>query len=381
MIPLRREGRFGLVLTGHMVSTSPTLIKRPGQKEDEMLCWTRIINGTPCRLPVWPGETLKGAMRATAFTILTDAAVRSGHDLTNLSLEDLYTQTKGGVEFTADRGDLGSDDALRAVEPILSLFGAASPRLEGKLSISAAEAGTVTGGSFPALGLPGGARRDPVLTTPGLTNLLSDQTIDDWNDRMAAVAAVSRRKAEAQSAYNDALRALVRARNTDGANVDMHQKAFDAAKKLLDKIKDDPDKLNSLQRPLNQIPAVPAGTVYTHTIRVVDMTLEEVGFLFSILCAMPTLEMGARIGGGRTAGYGYYTGDYTIFAYEDPAARLFRRRMQAIGSVSLPNDGSSGLLTIQEGHPLENALSAWEALEDAAGERLAMFSNKTAKKS
>lgn len=135
--------------------------------------------------------------------------------------------------------------------------------------------------------------------------------------------------------------------------------------------------MNSLQRPLDAVPAVPAGTVYAHTIRCVDMTLDEIGFLLATLCAMPALEMGPRIGGGRTAGYGYYTGEYVISGVVNPDDRLWRQRHAVFGKIVLPGDGSAGTIDIGDnGRILTDALAAWESAEDAIGTRFATFATK-----
>lgn len=197
-----------------------------------MLCWTKMVNGAPARLPVWPGETMKGATRAAAFTVMADAAIRSDIGLTALTLERLYTQTKGGIEFTGERGDLGSDDLLRASEPILSLFGAANPKLEGKLSIEAAEAEPVVGAGYPTMELLGGARRDPLLASPAFADALSDGTKREWSERMAGVAAASKKKSEAKARRDDALLALIRVRNTDGVDAAEYQKNTKRRKRL-----------------------------------------------------------------------------------------------------------------------------------------------------
>lgn len=76
-MPLATAARFDLVLSGTIEAITPTLIRRPGQKPDEPLCWTRIVAGSPCRVPVWPGETIKGMLRAAAFAVVLDAGLSS----------------------------------------------------------------------------------------------------------------------------------------------------------------------------------------------------------------------------------------------------------------------------------------------------------------
>jgi CRISPR/Cas system CMR subunit Cmr4 (Cas7 group RAMP superfamily) len=52
---------------------------------DQVLCMTVMKGEYPVRVPVIPGETLKGLLRASAFRVALDAACPSSDDLRHVA--------------------------------------------------------------------------------------------------------------------------------------------------------------------------------------------------------------------------------------------------------------------------------------------------------
>ena len=82
---------------------------------------------------VIPGETIKGLLRSSAYALCVEAGRLAG-DL-KVSLEQFYRQTLGGLSFASESRELGSDASIRVEEPLLSLFGAANPRITGRIIV------------------------------------------------------------------------------------------------------------------------------------------------------------------------------------------------------------------------------------------------------
>ena len=184
------ESNISFLCEGTIKAATPTMITRPGQN-GRLLTMTVVTNGTDTmRVPVIPGETIKGLLRARTFAVAYAAAKAQVPGIGS-SLDKFYEQTLGGREFAKGDLVLGSQDALRLRQPILSLFGAANPRITGRLIIEAAlsqlSARKLTDWNrqdgkkaAPGSGLLGGTRRDPLLVDPELTKLLETEDLEKW---------------------------------------------------------------------------------------------------------------------------------------------------------------------------------------------------------
>jgi hypothetical protein len=160
-------------LTGTITARSPIMITRLEQGASA-LTMNVIKNQALTQVPVLPGETIKGLLRNLAFSLCVDAALQSGEVKTNL--DQFYKQTLGGLAFVSETVELGADIKARVGEPILSLFGAASPRLTGRIVVHHALAQDVTGSQEGhGIGLSQGFRRDGVMSHPQFVELLDNE--------------------------------------------------------------------------------------------------------------------------------------------------------------------------------------------------------------
>ncbi|MGA9487785.1 MAG: hypothetical protein WBV25_12035, partial [Methylocella sp.] len=119
-------------LSGVITARSPILITRPEQG-DAPLMMNVIGNQALSHAYVIPGETIKGLLRSSAYALCVEAGRLAG-DL-KVSLEQFYRQTLGGLSFASESRELGSEASIRVKEPLLSLFGAANPRITGRIIV------------------------------------------------------------------------------------------------------------------------------------------------------------------------------------------------------------------------------------------------------
>lgn len=348
-------------LSGTLTAVSPIFITRPEQGEVP-LTMNVVRDQSLVRVHVIPGETIKGLLRQTAYALCVDAAKADGAGLT-VTLPEFYRQTAGGISFTADKQAIGTDASLRPTEPILSLFGAATPRMAGRLIVQHALAQPVLNASGPkSTGLPDGVRRDGITATPAFGDLLGPADRELWSRQNILVSEGS----EASRRVDDAKRILGRARRTPGVDLRPLEDALAAAEGDLARVKAMPEYQNSVQRPIAAKPAAPAGTVYDHGLIVEEASPEEIGLL---LAALEAWNLAPRIGGGRTTGYGLLRGEYLIELLSGAGLRRDRTWKPA-GTLRIAGEGAA---VESENQELHGASEAWRAMEGRLREATGIF--------
>ena len=123
----------------------------------------------------------------------------------------------GGLSFASESRELGSDASIRVEEPLLSLFGAANPRITGRIIVHHASGAGARSAPCNAMGigLPPGTRRDGVTARPEFADLLSSEDQALWSRQNNIVSSL----AEANRKVEDAKRILGRARRTEGVDI------------------------------------------------------------------------------------------------------------------------------------------------------------------
>jgi CRISPR type IV-associated protein Csf2 len=349
-------------LTGTLTAKSPIFITRPGQ-EGNTLTMNVVRNDAVERVYTIPGETIKGLLRQTAYSLCVDAAKQEG-DL-KVSLSAFYRQTAGGVAFSGDKTGIGEDVALRLKEPLLSLFGSATPRLTGRLNVGQAIAKPADGlDPNSGTGLPSGTRRDALTTNPNLSSIIAAEDKELWSRRAILTSEASEAGHEVESAQKMLNRAL--AKKLDNAIIEELRSNLAAAEKAYETIKKSPDYEHSVQRPLPTKPATPAGTVFEHSLQVTNATAEELGLFFATL---QLWNLTARIGGGSTTGYGMVHGEYTIERLDSPGLARDATWVEA-GKLTI---GNAAEFLITEDPTIKEAIAAWQVLETALTTKTAIF--------
>jgi hypothetical protein len=343
-------------------------------------------HGQPQRVPVVPGETLKGALRAAATRALeAGMAAVAGDDAPRLNLEARYLVGIGGVK---GRGSELPEDVLLQAEirrshPILSLFGAASLPAEddtvrpgwmhGRLRVSHALAGIPLEKALA--GLAGGARRDPVVADPAAALSLTPE------DRAGYLryAGVRREVATARARLAAADRALREAsRRARGggsdetaaeaaAQVERLTRARDGLREMVEGLtRDNADFAETIGRPLDAVAAIGVGVVFEHRLRLHRGADAELGCL---LAALDAFAADPRIGGHATTGYGRVRCAYTatLAPTRPPGFPELGEGAREIGSLTIGAEGAAW----QPGPAfdvVERARAAWaDWIREAAG--------------
>jgi CRISPR type IV-associated protein Csf2 len=347
-------------LSGTITARSPIMITRPEQG-DALLTMNVVRHQLLIRAHVVPGETIKGLLRSSAYALCVDAARLAG-DL-KVRLDQFYSQAVGGLGFVAEGRVLGSDAVLRASQPLLSLFGAANPKLTGRIIVHHATAQATANEGQPAgIGLPPGTRRDGITSRPEMADLLSDEDRALWSRQNAMVSELS----EANKKVEDVKRILGRARRTEGVDVAPLEAELERAVAEVAAIKASPEFQHSVQRPLPLKNAAPAGTVFDHAIEVVDGTEAEIGLL---LAALELWHQASRIGGGKTVGYGQIIAEYGIEVLSSEPLRR-HRTWQAAGRATI---GGKGAMLETTNETLVAAQAAWAETEAAIRTKTRIF--------
>lgn len=292
---------------GYLTSETPLMITRP---ESDPQPLTMVVNRNEMATRVYavPGETCKGLLRGLAYLLCVDAGLKQDANL-KVSLDSFYQQTAGGLVFAKERKEIGEDIAIRQKQFLISLFGAASPKLTGRIIVQPAIARETIGlNTAKGVDLPQGTRRDAMMDNPEYATLLTEEDKVLWAKRNVGISEMSSLNFE----WENAKRAHRRAKKTEGIDPEELKKFKEAEEELeakIKKMKDDPDFSHAVQRIIPYKQAAPAGIVYDHSIQLMNASLEEIGLFLAVLDLWNVMP---RIGGGRTTGYGKIKGNYTV---------------------------------------------------------------------
>lgn len=316
---------------GTIEAKTPILITRIGQG-DRPLTMVVMNNGRPVRVPVIPGETLKGLLRSLTFKRLTDARKRADPAFT-MSLEEIYEQAKGGVAFVSGCNDLSFDDRRRSSSPIVSLFGAASPTpIRGRMIIEPAIGQVGPQGAFDwSMDLPDGVRRDPLLADDTLIHLLAAGEREKWRRQTTLIRHGAKKKRD----LDDAQKAVKRARRAQSPDYEMLETKAAQAAAEIEEFRQGDDHTLAVQRPLPSKPATPAGVIFDHRIEIQNASLLEIGLFLETLRSW---SLDLRIGGGRTSGYGRIELNYSV-QIQAPDGREWQPQWRTIGALRLDDAG------------------------------------------
>jgi hypothetical protein len=263
-----------------------------------------------------------------------------------------YRQTLGGLGFEPEIKQLGNDRAARREQPLLSLFGAASPKITGRLIVHHGISLITLSNRGDDIVLAGGTRRDPLTLGADYPDMLEGDQKELWARQNRAISEMT----VANRRLEDAKRILARAKRTEGAETKTYEAELEAAQAVVAAIKATPDFQHSIQRPLPTKPAAPAGTIYEHGFEIQDGSPDEIGLFFA---AMDMWRQHSRIGGGETTGYGQIAGSYAVERLTDePLSR--DRRWINVGRLTI--GGENPGLTVSD-PVLLDALAAWRIVE------------------
>jgi len=349
-------------LQGTLTAASPIVITRPEAKMTVPRMKAVLEDGSTVLVPFIPGETFKGMLRNLTAEQVREAIIAHpdfrtafGGRRSPWTLEDFYFNAIGGVKGAEkqDLADLVNQEELRARNPIISLFGSATPWIAGKLIVQHAIPEQVGGSTASAaINLPGeagqGVRRDPFIRNPNLFETLETEDVEAWADMTAVARQVSALRTQLKTAGLQ----LSKLRRTDRPANDPEVKALEKQiadlEKEEEKLKKDEGYKNAVSMPYGFAASIAIGSRFTHGFTLNRATPTELGLL---LAGLTRVGLAPRIGGHESTGYGYFKAEYSVFegAGEDRTP---------IGSVSI--DRETGTVIKADGAFMKQALDAWK---------------------
>ncbi len=320
--------KYNLKMTGTLVSLSPITVVPPGAEEISVGAqkYKKVANtilyedGLRQNRPIIPGSTLRGALRRAAMKSVIMASGK------RVSLSDWHLNAVGGIKGAEAEGgfDVVMRDTIRNKNPILSLFGAGSPWLNSRVSISNA----VPQHAVETV-IVGGVRADDGRRDNTFFQNVDDKAQDEWlaltgenSERTSAKKAIASLKADLRKAKKDKNDAEV-------ARIDAELKSLTTDEKTAKTM-----STNPVSMPLTH-EAIPAGVVFNHEIKFSAVTLEEIGLFFIALNTF--LNTNPVIGQHANIGYGMANMTYNLSASKVEAFDPFKigvADMEAVGTLT-----------------------------------------------
>lgn len=282
-----------------LTTTPPALKGRPRDPDQPLPLPKMVVTYGDSRatVPYLPGSGIRGRLRRCGVDIVRRALPEG------LRLQDYYYLAIGGVKGadTERKSDFAATAARRAANPLIGLFGAGAPWMQGRLSVSHAVPRTpVTEQSVT------GVRLDDIGGAGTAITLLRPEDQAHWMEmafhnaeRSRKDAALRRLKAE-QAARGRGERAELQA----GMEALSREIAGHAARAYADL---------SVQRPLPGYEFIAPGTILTQSMTLTHATPFEIGAFVAILRAF---ALNPVLGGKAAHGNGVVSGKWTISVRE-----------------------------------------------------------------
>jgi len=235
-----------------------------------------------------PGQGIRSKLRGALTHVAAKYQIeRKGRQI---SLEDAQYLRIGGVKQEGAEASISPDvmSGMLETNPLISLFGASTPWVTGKLMCGHAIDVVNIGGGYGPM-LVDGVRADPVRRDPSLLTYLNDSAIDDMRALAEKIKASSGAKREIKK-----LELAIKTAKDTEAKIEMKSK--------LEEMKKAAKEINtvSTQMPLPGYNAIPPGARLEHKMRVLSATEMELG---AILVAIDEFArqpvLGAHIAHGN----------------------------------------------------------------------------------
>lgn len=219
-----------------------------------------------------PGAGMRSKLRGAA-TMITLAAARARGGMPIL-LKDAQYLRLGGIKQAGTEEEFNSleHEKLLASNPLISVFGASTPWVTGKIMVS--HLSCVDPVSVVKPMQVDGTRTSMLRRNPGIMEFLDPTAVKDYQSQVEGVKDSVAFKKELK-ALEDQIKS---ARKTAPETLDDLKSKLNALKK-----DDDSRKVVSEQQPLPGYLAIPPGSELTSTIRLLNATQIELGCLIASL--------------------------------------------------------------------------------------------------
>ncbi len=273
----RSETTYVIHLTGQMTAesplttTTPPLKNRPRDSDAPLPLPKMTVTYGDQRftVPYMPGSGIRGKLRRCGVALLRRAFPQG------MKLHDYYYLAIGGVKGgeQESKSDFAAAVSLRARNPLIGLFGAGAPWMQGRLSVGHAVPLEPISEDYVT-----GVRTDDIGRAGGAIDMLTAEEQAAWvdmawnNSRRSKKDQAARRLREQLRAkgLGDADRAALQARIT-AAETDIAEHAARAY------------ATSSVLRPLPGYEYIPQGTRLGHSMTLTHVNDNEIGAFLAIL--------------------------------------------------------------------------------------------------
>ena len=292
-----------------LTTTPPALKGRPHDPDRPLPVPKMVVTYGDSRatVPYMPGSGIRGRLRRCGVDLVRRAMPEG------LRLQDYYYLAIGGVKGAdAERkSDFADAAARRAANPLIGLFGAGTPWMQGRLSVSHA---------VPRLPVTeqsvNGARLDDIGGSGTAITLLRAEDQAQWIEMAFHNAERSRKEAALRRLKADLSgrgRAIERSELEAGLEALNREIAGHAARAYTDL---------SVQRPLSGYEFIAPGTVLNQSMTLTHATAFEIGAFVAILRAF---ALNPVLGGKAAHGNGVVSARWTVSVRESQATEIAGR--------------------------------------------------------
>lgn len=297
---------FNIRLEGSLTNLTPICVVGPnaeeialpggGGKVKKITHRNAYKDGIREEKPILPGSTIRGRLRRAAADVVLGLSEKG-----TCSLAEWHQNAIGGVKGSDKEGgyDVMVRERIRALNPLLALFGSGAPWMNGHSQVFDAIPEDVVQTEIST-----GARTDDARRDNALFEKLDASARDDWS----ALANANAERTEYKASIKKLEAEMRKARKSDDAK---------AIARIHDDIKDLKAKeaeagllaTNSVAMPIAH-QAMPAGVRMSHLLVLNAVTAEEAGLFFAALNLMFKSE--PHFGQNAKLGYGLVEGEYDV---------------------------------------------------------------------
>lgn len=296
-------------IAGTMTTLSPINIQRPQErtisvgKENVPRTAHEVVyhGGRRVEVPCITESTIRGGLRRA----VSDEA-RDGMSGPKPLLSDYLYNAVGGVKGGGkeDIGDIMKRRTRRDRNPVVALFGAATPWTRGMLQVGSAwadpEANACGEGRIVQAELVSGRRTDDIAQNPDILDLLDPGAFDEWNRMREAASDEKAVKARLKDLKRQAVSATPEEKSKLNAEI----------REIEDSLKGD----NAILRPLHHF-VLPRGVLLRHEMALWGVKPHEAGLF---IAGVHRFWMRKPFFGGRiNHGYGLTSACWEVSCRED----------------------------------------------------------------
>lgn len=322
--------QYFLALDGIITANQPLTTNPPSQssssaaKEPTRLPKMMMqIDGIRGTFPYFPAAGIKGKLRRSAVDVVRDQIIKDTGNDKPFNLATHYFLSIGGVLSKGatedDARDPEKDKKVRAINPLVSLFGAGFPFIAGRVSVGHA----LPIESFEPLVIKGVRSHDLSRNPEGVEYLEAGSV-----DLFFQSSILSGKKSKLVSQGKALEQSMKRAAKDDK---EAFREKLAENKKLVEAVEAELTEIGSSTVAVGQLldgyEAMPIGTQLSHQITGRNMSIEEIGLL---LLSLEQFALDPVLGGHIGNGSGEVSVKYTLKIREKS-----ERQFSEVGQINI----------------------------------------------